>query len=134
MLECWTACLAGPPACTCSKRAPEPSPPAFAPQAHDLEYDYHDLADASAALCEPGEDEQECLALMEGVLERWLQQARERPGLPLAALKYFNEFICYYLEVSFLGPYLIHLLPKLVLLGLSFIVDFTVYQATIQSI
>ena len=55
-------------------------------------------------------------------------------GLPLAALKYFNEFVCYYLEVSFLGPFLIHLLPNLVLLGLSFIVDFTVYQATIQSI
>jgi hypothetical protein len=50
-------------------------------------------------------------------------------GLPLTMLKFANAYLYSQLDVSFLGPYLIHLLPKLVLLGFSFIIDYTVYQA-----
>jgi phosphatidylinositol glycan class Z len=53
-------------------------------------------------------------------------------GLPLEATKLADRMISYYLGINILGPYLVHLLPRLVLLCLSFLVDFTVYQATVQ--
>ena len=53
-------------------------------------------------------------------------------GLPLEAVKRASALVTYYLEVGFLGPWLIHLVPRMVLLCLSYVVDFTVYQAHSQ--
>lgn len=46
-------------------------------------YDYADLCDASAALGEPGNDDEASRAGIEEVLGRWLEQARQQPELPL---------------------------------------------------
>ena len=50
-------------------------------------------------------------------------------GLPLEALKQASALFSSYTGVDLLCPWLIHLLPKVVLLCLSFLIDFTVYQA-----
>ena len=49
-------------------------------------------------------------------------------GGPLFLLKWLNYVIAFITGWTILGPYLIHLVPRLVMLALSFISDFTVYQ------
>ena len=49
-------------------------------------------------------------------------------GLPLTALKYFNLYLHHLYGWNIVGPFLLQLIPRLVMLALSLTVDFTVYQ------
>lgn len=50
-------------------------------------------------------------------------------GVPLGALKLADLYLHWKLGVTaFIGPYVVQLVPRLVMLALSFTVDFTVYQ------
>ena len=49
-------------------------------------------------------------------------------GLPLTALKYVNEYIHHLQGWNIIGPFLLQLIPRLVMLLLSLSVDFSVYQ------
>ena len=49
-------------------------------------------------------------------------------GIPLTILRVINTCLYHYLGINIVGPLLVDLLPRLVLLVLSFSVDFMVYQ------
>ena len=49
-------------------------------------------------------------------------------GVPLTLLKYINLYFYSRLGLSFLGPYLLMVVPRLVMLALSLCVDLTVYK------
>ena len=49
-------------------------------------------------------------------------------GLPLTALKYVNEYIHHLQGWNIIGPFLLQLIPRLMMLMLSLTVDFSVYQ------
>jgi len=49
-------------------------------------------------------------------------------GSPLYLLKFLNYLLHFYTGINVITPYLLHLIPKVILLLLSFSIDFTVYQ------
>ena len=49
-------------------------------------------------------------------------------GVPLTFLKYLNLYLHQTYGLSFLGPYLVTVVPRLVMLALSLCVDLTVYK------
>ena len=49
-------------------------------------------------------------------------------GLPLTTLKYVNQYLHHLHGWNMIGPFLLQLIPRLVMLVLSLSVDFTVYQ------
>ena len=53
-------------------------------------------------------------------------------GLPLTALKYFNLYLHHLYGWNIVGPFLLQLIPRLVMLALSLTVDFTVYQVGVR--
>ena len=49
-------------------------------------------------------------------------------GLPLIGLKYVNMYVHNNFGINILGPYIIQLVPRIIMLIMSFSVDFMIYQ------
>ena len=49
-------------------------------------------------------------------------------GAPITAMKYINMYLHTNLGLNFIGPYVVHLVPRIIMLIMSFCVDFMIYQ------